>query len=265
MTNPRRTLRQIAHIQQKVVKKNFKLYKEGSETKGPTTVLKYRPTPTVDAWNNRHEERYQLAVGEAIPCNNTKEAIADYMGWYSHFGHPYVINNDPEAQPYIQEVMAQRKAVDETKEKKSLFGLTWKKLYFMSEQRGQALENSMTSCIRRNGVLKAREQKILQDQIRNMHNPNMVEMYEGLVTDEKGLKRSRNSLGGEGSSRHQSSSSSEETNDEEVVHGVVTSQRGGRGRGSRGGRRDGPKTRDGGPKNRGGGSTNKRGRGGRHA
>ncbi|XP_026417462.1 glycine-rich RNA-binding protein 7-like [Papaver somniferum] len=122
----------------------------------------------------------------------------------------------------------------------------------------------MTSCIRRNGVLKAREQKILQDQITNMHNPNMAEMYEGLVTDERGLKRSRNSLGGEGSSRHQPSSSSEYTNDEEVVHGVGTSQRGGRG--SRGGRRDGPKNRSGGgPKTRGGGGTNKRGRGGLHA
>ncbi|XP_026400389.1 protein MAIN-LIKE 1-like [Papaver somniferum] len=46
MTNPRRTLRQIAHIQQRVVKENFKLSKEGSETKGPTIVLNYRPTPT---------------------------------------------------------------------------------------------------------------------------------------------------------------------------------------------------------------------------
>ncbi|KAI3870189.1 hypothetical protein MKX03_025785, partial [Papaver bracteatum] len=54
------------------------------------------------------------------------------MGWYIHFGHPHVINTDPEAQPYIQKATSQRNSVDETKEKKGLFGLTWKKLYFMS-------------------------------------------------------------------------------------------------------------------------------------
>ncbi|XP_026459032.1 protein MAINTENANCE OF MERISTEMS-like [Papaver somniferum] len=44
MTNPRRTLRQITHIQQRVVEENFKLSKQGSETKVPTIVLNYRPT-----------------------------------------------------------------------------------------------------------------------------------------------------------------------------------------------------------------------------
>ncbi|KAI3849828.1 hypothetical protein MKW98_026742, partial [Papaver atlanticum] len=48
MTNPRRTLRQIGHIQERVIKENFKLSKEGSETKGPTIVLNYCSTPTVD-------------------------------------------------------------------------------------------------------------------------------------------------------------------------------------------------------------------------
>ncbi|KAI3889203.1 hypothetical protein MKX03_024657, partial [Papaver bracteatum] len=81
----------------------------------------------VDAWNNRHQARYQLAAGEARACNNTKESSDDYMGWYYHFGHPHVINTDPEAQPYIQKATSQRKSVDETKEKKGLFGLTWKK------------------------------------------------------------------------------------------------------------------------------------------
>ncbi|KAI3926277.1 hypothetical protein MKW98_028413 [Papaver atlanticum] len=85
-----------------------------------------------------------------------------------------------------------------------------------------------------------------------MHDPNMTELYEGLVTEERGLNRSRNSLGGASTSHSQPSPRSEETNFEEEVHGLGTSQRGGRGLG---GRCDGPKTR-------GGGSTNKRGRGG---
>ncbi|KAI3841236.1 hypothetical protein MKX03_004940, partial [Papaver bracteatum] len=118
MTNPRRTLRQVGHIQQRVIKENFTLSKQGSETKGPTIVLNFRPTPTVDAWNNRHQARYQLAAGDARDCNNTKESSDDYMGWYYQFCHPHVINIDPEAQPYIQKAIAQRKAVDETKEKR---------------------------------------------------------------------------------------------------------------------------------------------------
>ncbi|KAI3860227.1 hypothetical protein MKX03_022533, partial [Papaver bracteatum] len=126
--------------------------------------------------------------------------------------------------------------------------------------RSQGLANSLTICIRSNGVIKAPQQKILQERIRNMHNPNMADLYEGLVTEKRGLKRSRNSLRGASSSHSQPSPSSEETNIEKEVHGVGTGQRGGRGRGSgsRGGRLDGPKTR-------GGGSTNKRGRGGRRA
>ncbi|KAI3835142.1 hypothetical protein MKX03_019768, partial [Papaver bracteatum] len=126
--------------------------------------------------------------------------------------------------------------------------------------RAQGLANSLTTCIRSNGVIKDPQQKILQERIRNMHNPNMAELYEGLVTEERGLKRSRNSLGGASSSHSQPSPSSEETNLEEEVHGVGTGQRGGHGhgRGRRGGRCDGPKTR-------GGGSANKRGRGGRRA
>ncbi|XP_026382103.1 protein MAIN-LIKE 2-like [Papaver somniferum] len=219
MTNPRRILRQIGHIQVRAIKENFKLSKEGSETKGPTIVLNYRPTPTVDAWNNRHEERYQLAVGEAIPCINTKEAAADYMTWYTYFGHPYVINNDLEAQQTILKAVAQMKEVHETKEKTGLFGLSWKKLYFISKERGQALANNMISCIRSNDVIKAPQQKILQEQIRNLHNPNMEEFYEGLVMEERGSKRSRNSLGGVISSRRQPSPGSEETNDEEEEGG----------------------------------------------
>ncbi|KAI3858493.1 hypothetical protein MKX03_018790, partial [Papaver bracteatum] len=80
MTNPRRTLCQVGHIQQRVIKENFTLSKKGSETKGPTIILNYRPTPTVDAWNNCHQARYQLAAGEARACNNTKESSDDYMG-----------------------------------------------------------------------------------------------------------------------------------------------------------------------------------------
>ncbi|KAI3893671.1 hypothetical protein MKX03_032087, partial [Papaver bracteatum] len=126
------------------------------------------------------------------------------------------------------------------------------------KERAQGLANSLTTCIRSNGVIKVPQQKILQEQIRNMHNPNMAEFYEGLVTEERVLKRSRNSLRGASSSHSQPSPSSEETNLEEEVHGVGAGQRGGRGRGSRSGRSDGPNTR-------GGGSANKRGRGGRRA
>ncbi|KAI3857299.1 hypothetical protein MKX03_003141, partial [Papaver bracteatum] len=125
------------------------------------------------------------------------------------------------------------------------------------KERAQVLANSLTTCIRSNGVIRAPQQKILQERIRNMHNPNIAELYEGLVTEERGFKRSRNSFGGASSSHSQPSPSSEETNLEEEVHGKGTGQRGGHGRGIRGGHLDGPKTR--------GGSTNKRGRGGRRA
>ncbi|KAI3834989.1 hypothetical protein MKX03_007282, partial [Papaver bracteatum] len=114
--------------------------------------------------------------------------------------------------------------------------------------RGEQLENSMTSCILANGVINAPQQRTLQEQIRNMHDPTRKELYEGLVTEERGLKRGRKSIGGASTSHTQPSSSSEETPLEEDVHGVGTSQRGGRGRG-------------GGPRTRGGGTTNKRGRG----
>ncbi|KAI3928703.1 hypothetical protein MKW98_024304 [Papaver atlanticum] len=113
----------------------------------------------------------------------------------------------------------------------------------------------MTSCIRGNCVIRAPQQRTLQEKIRNMHDPTKTELYKGLVTEERGLKKSRNSLGGASTSHSQPSPRSKETNFEEEVHSVVTSQRGGGGRG-RGGRRDGPRTR-------GGGSTNKRGRNGR--
>ncbi|KAI3954232.1 hypothetical protein MKW98_018056, partial [Papaver atlanticum] len=119
--------------------------------------------------------------------------------------------------------------------------------------RGQALANSMTSCIRSNGVIRAPQQKTLQEQIRNMHDPTMIDLYEGLVTEERGLKRSINSFGGASTSHSQPSPRSKETNFEEEVYGVGTIQRGDRGCG---GRRDGPRTR-------GGGNTNKRGCGGR--
>ncbi|KAI3928704.1 hypothetical protein MKW98_024305 [Papaver atlanticum] len=117
----------------------------------------------------------------------------------------------------------------------------------------------MTSCIRSNGVIRAPQQRTLQEQIRNMHDPTAKELYEGLVTEERGLKRSRFFFGGASTSHSKPSPSREETNFEEDMYGVGTSQRSGRGtrqRGGRGrgGRRDGPRTR-------GGVSTNKRGRG----
>ncbi|KAI3863816.1 hypothetical protein MKW98_031408 [Papaver atlanticum] len=107
----------------------------------------------------------------------------------------------------------------------------------------------MTSCIRSNGAIRAPQQRTLQEKIRNMHDPTMTELYKGLVTEERSLKRSRNSFGGASTSHSQPSPTSEEKNFEEDDHGVGTSQRGGHG-----GHRDGPHTR-------GGGSTNKRDRG----
>ncbi|RZC49639.1 hypothetical protein C5167_018073 [Papaver somniferum] len=114
----------------------------------------------------------------------------------------------------------------------------------------------MASCICANGVIKSPQQRTLQEQIRNMHDPTRKELYEGLVTEDRGLKRGRKFIGGASTSHSQPSSSSKEMPLEEDVHGVGTSQIGGRGRGgrSRGGRCDGPRTR-------GGGTTNKRGHG----
>ncbi|KAI3837308.1 hypothetical protein MKX03_000708, partial [Papaver bracteatum] len=83
------------------------------------------------------------------------------------------------------------------------------------KERAQGLANSLTTCIRSNGVIKAPQQNILQERIRNMYNPNLAELYEGLVTEERGLKGSRNSLGGASSSHSQPSPSNEETNLEE--------------------------------------------------
>ncbi|KAI3855769.1 hypothetical protein MKX03_033449, partial [Papaver bracteatum] len=86
----------------------------------------------VSAWNNRHQARYQLVAGEATACNNTKEVVDGYIDWYYYFGHPHVINNDPEAQPLIRKAIEKRMAAEESKETKGLFGMTWKKLYFMT-------------------------------------------------------------------------------------------------------------------------------------
>ncbi|XP_026416803.1 uncharacterized protein LOC113312256 [Papaver somniferum] len=152
-------------------------------------------------------------------------------------------------------------AAEESKETKGLFGMTWRNyISCRYKERGQKLANSMTSCIRANGVIEPPQQRTLQEQIRNMHDPTRKELYEGLITGERGLKRSRKSTGGASTSHNHPSSSSEETQLEEDLHGVGTSQRGGRGgrRGgghSGGGRRDGTRTRG------GGGTTNKRGRG----
>ncbi|KAI3862353.1 hypothetical protein MKX03_014371, partial [Papaver bracteatum] len=64
---------------------------------------------------------------ELIPVLGTKEAEEGYLEWYYHFGHPHVINNDPEAATYIQK--AQEKKTREA-EKKSVFDMDWKALYF---------------------------------------------------------------------------------------------------------------------------------------
>ncbi|KAI3884287.1 hypothetical protein MKX03_017127, partial [Papaver bracteatum] len=62
-----------------------------------------------------------------IPVLGKKEAKEGYLEWYYHFGHPHVINNDPEAAVYIQK--AQEKKTREA-ENKSVFDMDWKVLYF---------------------------------------------------------------------------------------------------------------------------------------
>ncbi|KAI3932550.1 hypothetical protein MKW98_012521, partial [Papaver atlanticum] len=64
---------------------------------------------------------------ELIPALGTKDAEEVYLEWYYHFGHPHVINNDPEAAIHIQRDQEKKKR--ET-EKKSAFDVDWKALYF---------------------------------------------------------------------------------------------------------------------------------------
>ncbi|KAI3881895.1 hypothetical protein MKX03_004568, partial [Papaver bracteatum] len=64
---------------------------------------------------------------ELITSLGTKEAEEGYFEWYYQFGHPHVINNDPEAVVYIQK--AQEKKIREAG-KKSIFDMDWKALYF---------------------------------------------------------------------------------------------------------------------------------------
>ncbi|KAI3922975.1 hypothetical protein MKW98_013509, partial [Papaver atlanticum] len=107
------------------------------------------------------------------------------------------------------------------------------------------LAKTLTPCVKKSEALTSAQVKVLQQQIKDLPDPNKDNSIEDL---ERGTKRSRHSSRDVGTSQRQPSPSSSESTEEDMhAHG--------RGRGRGHGGRDGPRTRGG--KKRGHGRTRK--------
>lgn len=126
MYNPRRVLRQLGCKQTIVKKEAFKLLKSGSHLDKSNIRLNYDPTPDVEQWNERGEEKYQVLIVDDI-VGETKEAEEGYLAWFNRFGHPSIQNRDPDALEYLRKKEAAKKKKQASK--KGLLDVDWKELY----------------------------------------------------------------------------------------------------------------------------------------